>query len=72
MEIIKYHFLFNEEATRVNEGGACGDISWVSYFKGLNEVAGRRAGPPRPPYRPLPDTFRAKTRNWLDRLDKVT
>lgn len=70
-KMLKYHFLFNEEAARVNEGSARGDISWIGYFKGLNEVAGRRAGPPRLPYRPLPDTFRAKTKKWLEKLEKV-
>jgi len=68
---VRMHMLFVEEAWRVNTTTAREEFAWVSYFKGLNEVAGRKAGPPRLPYHPLPQEFQNKTKEWLQRLEKA-
>jgi 4-hydroxy-tetrahydrodipicolinate synthase len=68
---VRMHMLFTEEAWRVNTTTAKEEFAWVSYFKGLNEVAGRKAGPPRLPYKTLPQDFRNKTKEWLERLEKA-
>ena len=65
---VRIHMSFTEEAWRVNTATAREEFAWVAYFKGLNEVAGRKAGPPRLPYRSLPQEFRNETKKWLERL----
>jgi 4-hydroxy-tetrahydrodipicolinate synthase len=69
---VKMHMLFSEEGWRIIETTSQGKTTWAAYFKGLNEIAGRTAGPPRKPYRPLSEELRSLTREWLKRLDQAS
>ena len=68
---LKFHLHLTNFASTVRSADISGEVNVISIFKGLCEVCGRKAGPPRRPNIPLNQKWRDWIEGWVNEARKM-